>query len=121
MKSRPVIPGIVLALAIGASPALAAPPPAQSAPAASVSNQDIRSFAATRIDLNRIGATYMAKLKAAQGDVERRQVRESARKAMVAAIRKHGYTLEQFRNLAKAIAANPKLRAKLKAAEPGPP
>lgn len=89
------------------------------APAPQVSDQDLKTFAAIRADLNDISTEYMAKLKAATSGEERKQVRRDARQAMIAAIEKHGMTLNRFRNMAKTISENEKLKQKLKAMEPG--
>jgi hypothetical protein len=60
----------------------------------------------------------MARLKAAATTEQRTQVRQNARKAIVAAIEKHGMTLNQFRDMAKAISQSPELQQKLEAMEP---
>jgi hypothetical protein len=88
------------------------------AAAAKISDQDLRTFAAIRRDLNRISTEYMARLKAAATTEQRTQVRQNARKAIVAAIEKHGMTLNQFRDMAKAISQSPELQQKLEAMEP---
>lgn len=118
---KPIIAALLIAVFAAASAEYAAAQTANQTQtaAAKVSDQDLRTFAAIRRDLNHVSTEYMAKLKAAATTEQRTQVRRNARKAMVAAIEKHGMTLNQFRNMAKTISESPALQQKLKAMEPG--
>ncbi|HET7570571.1 MAG TPA: DUF4168 domain-containing protein [Gammaproteobacteria bacterium] len=118
---------LLLTLAAGAPVAGAyadAPPAKQQANsgtnnANTVSDSQLKQFAAARADLNSLRTKYMAELKSADTTADRKRVRGNARKAMIAAIKRHGMTVQQFRHIAVVITNSPELRKKLKAMEPG--
>lgn len=84
-----------------------------------ISDQDIKTFAAIRAQLNKLRTTYMAKLKATDNVPDRQRVHRESRQAMTAVIRRHGMTVNQYRHMAKTIMETPALRQKLEAMEPG--
>ncbi|HET7307370.1 MAG TPA: DUF4168 domain-containing protein [Gammaproteobacteria bacterium] len=83
-----------------------------------ISDSQLKQFAATRAELNSLRTKYMAELKSADTTADRKRVRRNARKAMVAAIKRHGMTVQQFRHVAVVITNSSELRKKLEAMEP---
>ncbi|HET6725839.1 MAG TPA: DUF4168 domain-containing protein [Gammaproteobacteria bacterium] len=83
-----------------------------------ISDRQLKIFAAARADLNRIRMEYRAKLKAAETTAERQRIVREGSAAVRKALKKHGMTPEQFREMAFTIRDNPELREKLEAMEP---
>lgn len=114
---------LLLTLAVGApfAGALAADaPPAKQQTTPTISDSQLKQFAAARVDLNSLRTKYMAELKTAATTADRKRVRRNARKAMLAAIKSHGMTVQQFRHIAIVITKTPELRQKLESMESGP-
>ncbi|HET7370762.1 MAG TPA: DUF4168 domain-containing protein [Gammaproteobacteria bacterium] len=84
-----------------------------------ISEQQLRNFAAVRVELNRIRTQFMANLKQADTQADRQRVFRKGGNAMRQALQRHGMTPQQFRQMAIAIRDNPELREKLEAMEPG--
>jgi hypothetical protein len=110
----------ILAASI-ALPAVAAPPANEGnsqptgkmAPPASnthVSQAKLKRFAATYQEVTQLRNKYSQKMQSAKGKKDAQAIAQKARKKMKAAIRDHGFTIESYTKVVKAVNSNKQLQ-----------
>lgn len=101
-----------LAMNAGAAPVPADPPgsPAtQSQNQTSVSQAELRKFAATYQAVTAISGRYTPKVRNAKNKQQAQKIADEARQKMKATIKQHGFTLDEYGNVVEAINNNPQL------------
>lgn len=91
----------------------AAQPPATTAQTqqdTAVSHKELQRFAATYKDVTAIRTKYSTKLQQAKDKDDAQAIADTARGEMKTTIKKHGFTMDEYTRVVKALNSNPKLR-----------
>jgi hypothetical protein len=79
------------------------------APKPNVSTEQLKSFAVASLEVDRISQEYAPKLQAAKTPADQEAVRREATAKMVDAVKSKGLTIEDYRRIAVAARADPKI------------
>ena len=118
--TRALLPVVALA-ALGLSATPAAPAAAQqpqqqrpAPPAASSFDSDqLQSYAAAVVEVQKINEEYLPKLESAESRGEQQKIREEATGMMVEAIKAEGISVETYNKIYKAARADPRFAQRL--------
>lgn len=108
-----------LSVNAGAAPQNNTPPPAaqpqaQQQTKTNVSQQELKRFAATYQDVTDIRDTYQTKLQQADNKEDAQKIANQAQKDMKATIKDHGFTMDEYTSVVRAINTNPDLQAQFR-------
>lgn len=88
------------------------PPSAQQAPA-EVGEPELRKFATAQDKVEKIGDKYNARMGEADGQEEMMEMQRSANIEMTEAVKNSGLSVQQYNQIARAVANDPELKDKM--------
>lgn len=91
-------------------------PPAQTAPQATVTEQDIRAYAEAAVEVQEISAKWQPRIADAQQQqkvTEAESLQQEAQQEMVEAVQDKGLTVQQYNDIYRVAQADPQVRDKI--------
>lgn len=100
MRSRYLIMALITSMSLSLSPAMAQSGPGTGVPAAAAySDTELKSFAGTVLEVQRINDVYVSRFESARSFDEQEQVRQDATVAVTMAAEKNGMTMVRFQEI----------------------
>lgn len=124
MTRLPIFATLTLAASLAWAPAAMAqtqqqrqPPAKQPPPAAqqqqSYGEDELKSYASARLEVQRLNQTYQPQIRAAGSPQKQQQIQQQALQKMASAVRAQGLSVEKYNEISQAVQANPQLASQV--------
>lgn len=90
------------------------PPAAQpQQPAKNYDQQELKSYASARVEVQRLNQEYQPQIRAAGSPQKQQQLHQQALQQMAAAVRDQGLSVKKYNEISRAVQTNPQLASRV--------
>jgi hypothetical protein len=103
------IVGLLMTSGVAGTPLAMAQSAAPQQQSASISEQDLKTFAGAAKEVQRLNQTYVPAYQAAQTEEQRKAIEEEAMTKMTEAVKEKGLTVDKYNQIVEAAQADPEV------------